>query len=147
LGFSLESFHAAISPDGRFISARYPGPTPAIAGSAILELDSAGALVSAKDLGLGYYVHALRVDNGILKITGSRTNGAPTLPYETHAFLWEGPASPFTLTSGQFFDLTPPGFRGGTAGTAINSKGQVAGWGGAGPSQGLFWDENRQMVN
>jgi hypothetical protein len=148
LGFSLEGLVEAVSPDGRFISARYqPDPTTAIRASAILEIDPAGVLVSAKGLEIGTRVYALRVDNGILKMTGSRTNGAPAPPYEIHAFLWEGPASPFNLDSGQFFDLNPPDFTSGTAGTAINSTGQIAGWGGAGPSQGLFWDENGQMVN
>jgi hypothetical protein len=142
-GFSLQQAEA-ISPDGRFIAARYPDPTTGIYASAILEIDSAGALVSATALELRSHVYALRVDNGILKITGSRTNG---VVIQGHAFLWEGPASPFNFDSGQFFDLSPPGFGDSTAGRALNSKGQVAGGSGGSPSQGLFWDENRQMVN
>ena len=146
LGFSLEGLVEAVSPDGRFISARYqPDPTTAIRASAILEIDSAGTLVSAKALEIGTRVYALRVTNGILKMTGSRTNGVPF--QEPHAFIWEGPASPFSPDSGQFFDLNPAGFSAGTEGQAINAKGEVAGNGGVGPSQGLFWDENRQMVN
>src|SRR5436190_1101508 len=43
--FSLVEAYA-ISPDGRFIAARYRDPTTSLNGGAIIELDSAGALVS-----------------------------------------------------------------------------------------------------
>jgi uncharacterized membrane protein len=141
-GFYLTDAQA-ISPDGRFIVATYADPTIfpiTVVGSAILEIDPAGTLVSATALGAEFYVGGLRVDNGLLKMTGSRSS---------QAFLWEGPASPFNLDSGQFFDLNSPDSSTTTGGGAINSKGEVAGVGSdaVGNSRPLFWDENRQAID
>jgi len=134
----------AISPDGRFVAVSATRPEESLNGKVLLEIDSSGSLVSAALVGYGVGnqwtgivgIGALRVDDGVLKMTGNVGTG--------YAYLWAGPASPFVFESGAFFNLHPANLPSGTHGVAINAFNQVAG---EYSSRAVYWDEYGQMAD